>query len=313
MTINPQGYVSPRMVVLCDQNGQPVNVTGNALNTTGSGAASTNLTQLAGTAVDVNNGAVSAGTLRVTLANNSTGQVALASGATVGLVAGTAIVGKVGIDQTTPGTTNGVQVNAALPAGANVIGKVSIDQTTPGTTNLVALAANQSVNVAQVSGTTADVNNGTVSAGTLRVTIASNSTGQVALAAGTAVVGQVNLAPQTSGGTTMAHAINPNNVTGVVVKNSAGQLYGVTMCTSGSVAAYLHLYNSSSAPTAGAGTIVKTLICPGPSVGGGGASYQWPNGIAFSAGIAYTFTSGISDTDSGQPTQTTFSIDFDYK
>ncbi len=42
------------------------------------------------------------------------------------LVAGSAIIGKVGIDQTTPGTTNGVQVNAALPAGANTIGTVSI-------------------------------------------------------------------------------------------------------------------------------------------------------------------------------------------
>lgn len=45
------------------------------------------------------------------------------------LTAGTAIIGKVGIDQTTPGTTNGVQVNAALPAGTNVIGKVQ--QSTP--------------------------------------------------------------------------------------------------------------------------------------------------------------------------------------
>jgi len=40
------------------------------------------------------------------------------------LKAGTNIIGKVGIDQTTPGTTNGVQVNAALPAGTNIIGKV---------------------------------------------------------------------------------------------------------------------------------------------------------------------------------------------
>lgn len=47
------------------------------------------------------------------------------------------IIGKVGIDQTTPGTTNGVQINAALPAGTQVIGKVGIDQTTPGTTNAV--------------------------------------------------------------------------------------------------------------------------------------------------------------------------------
>jgi hypothetical protein len=51
------------------------------------------------------------------------------------LVASSAIIGKVGIDQTTPGTTNGVQLNAAIPAGANLMGKVGIDQTTPGTTN----------------------------------------------------------------------------------------------------------------------------------------------------------------------------------
>ena len=38
--------------------------------------------------------------------------------------AGTNLIGKVGIDQTTPGTTNGVQVNAALPAGTNKIGSV---------------------------------------------------------------------------------------------------------------------------------------------------------------------------------------------
>jgi hypothetical protein len=46
-------------------------------------------------------------------------------------------ISTVKIDQTTPGTTNGVQVNAALPAGANIVGKVGIDQTTPGTTNKV--------------------------------------------------------------------------------------------------------------------------------------------------------------------------------
>jgi len=56
--------------------------------------------------------------------------------------AGSNIIGRVGIDQTTPGTTNGVQVNAALPAGTNLVGKFGIDQTTPGTTNLVAMSSN---------------------------------------------------------------------------------------------------------------------------------------------------------------------------
>jgi hypothetical protein len=89
------------------------------------------------------------------------------------LGAGTAIIGKVGIDQTTPGTTNGVQVNAALPAGANIVGKVGIDQTTPGTTNLVALAANQSVNLAQVGGTNT-VNGGVAGSQSIGGTVATN-------------------------------------------------------------------------------------------------------------------------------------------
>ncbi len=48
------------------------------------------------------------------------------------LTAGSAIIGKVGIDQTTPGSTNGVQVNAALPAGSNTIGAVTGALTTSG-------------------------------------------------------------------------------------------------------------------------------------------------------------------------------------
>lgn len=39
--------------------------------------------------------------------------------------AGANVIGRVGIDQTTPGTTNGVQLTAALPAGTSTIGSVS--------------------------------------------------------------------------------------------------------------------------------------------------------------------------------------------
>lgn len=48
-----------------------------------------------------------------------------------------AITGEVSIDQTTPGTTNGVVVND-IAAGTAIIGQVGIDQTIPGTTNAVA-------------------------------------------------------------------------------------------------------------------------------------------------------------------------------
>ena len=123
---------------------------------------------------------------------------------TADLNAGTALVGKVGLDQTTPGTTESVTVATAqgagaaigattgaaivtdvdgtiqrylrglvklwiagLAAGAQIIGKVGIDQTTPGTTDSVSVATGQGAGA--TIGTTADAAvvtdaNGTVSA-----------------------------------------------------------------------------------------------------------------------------------------------------
>lgn len=72
--------------------------------------------------------------------------------------------------------TGVLSASAVLTAGSAVIGKVSIDQTTPGTTNLVALAANQSVNTAQVNGATVNVGVGSAGTGTQRVTTSTDST-----------------------------------------------------------------------------------------------------------------------------------------
>lgn len=81
------------------------------------------------------------GSLRVAVTAAPTTAVTIATAPV--LVAGSAIIGKVGIDQTTPGTTNGVQVNAALPAGANVIGHVIADSgsTTAVTGNVASTVA----------------------------------------------------------------------------------------------------------------------------------------------------------------------------
>ncbi len=53
------------------------------------------------------------------------------------LQAGSAIVGKVGLDP----ANNSVQVSGSIPAGTNLMGKMGIDQTTPGTTNGVAITS----------------------------------------------------------------------------------------------------------------------------------------------------------------------------
>jgi hypothetical protein len=63
-------------------------------------------------------------------------------------------------------SNNNVSIVGALPAGTALLGKMGIDQTTPGTTNGVALA--------QIGSTTIDSNSGNKSAGTMRVVLATD-------------------------------------------------------------------------------------------------------------------------------------------
>jgi len=60
-----------------------------------------------------------------------------------------------------------VQNNAATPAGTNLMGKVGIDQTTVGTTN--------GVSIAQIGANTVLTGNGVTGTGSLRVTLASDT------------------------------------------------------------------------------------------------------------------------------------------
>lgn len=90
--------------------------------------------------------AVSSGTVnvRISISASST-----PNGSTVGAVTSLASGTTVAIDQTTPGTTNGVQVNAALPAGTNTIGGVTQTPTTSGGTSISSnLVANNHTSVA---------------------------------------------------------------------------------------------------------------------------------------------------------------------
>jgi hypothetical protein len=70
---------------------------------------------------------------------------------TATLSAGSAIIGKVGIDQTTPGTTNGVQVVAALPSGTNLLGTV-YDEPDDTWSQTHVPAANTKATIAQSAG-----------------------------------------------------------------------------------------------------------------------------------------------------------------
>lgn len=189
--------------------------------------------------------------------NLTTVNTSITSNSTAPLPTGTNLIGKVGIDQTTPGTTNGVQVNAALPAGSNVIGavtqsgtwnigsittlpalvagsaivgKVGIDQTTPGTTNGVQSASESATGSAvpakaSLTGANSSGNlTGIVQAdGSAAINVATATTTQlIALSAGKAIyVTGFDMIAGGTGNVTFEYGTGTNCGTGTTVLTGA--------------------------------------------------------------------------------------------
>ena len=197
--------------------------------------------------------------------------------------AGTNIIGKVGIDQTTPGTTNGVQVNAALPAGTNVIGHVIADTgSTTAVTALPAIPTGTNIIGSVKLMDTAGTNVGTIKAAStapvatdtsLVTALNPNSPGIIALGA-TTKSASVPTTPPTDIGTTPIGSLSsqyPSNSSAAAVPITASAT-GTTAATTATLAAavgkttYICGFSMRSVATAAAagnatvtGTITGTL------------------------------------------------------
>lgn len=230
--------------------------------TAGGGTQDVNLTKVGGATVATGHG-TAAGTIRVELPTDGTG--------VVGLNAGSAIVGKVGIDQTTPGTTNGVQVNAALPAGSNVIGHVIADT---GSTTAVTQATASNLN-ATVVGT-----------GTFATQAVPTS--------------------GTTGGATASFLQPTASDNHANIKNGAGTLYGAVGFNNSVTINYLRYYNAGTGFNGcnSATNLIAQFQIP-PS---GGYSIQVPVGIAFTTGLSICVTSGYATTDTTNATASAMSV-----
>lgn len=144
------------------------------------------------------------------------------------IAAGTNLLGKVGLDQTTPGTTNAVAIgqigsttvdsNSGVKSAGTLRVVLATDQ--PQLTNklLVTPDANSAVNVAQINGTTPLMGNGTTGTGSPRVTIASDNTVLPAVGAGaTASAVPANAAYQgLNAATSLPSAATAGNLTGAM-------------------------------------------------------------------------------------------------
>lgn len=129
-----------------------------------------------------------------------------------------------------------------------------------------------------------------------------------------AASGALNLIAATSGGFSVSSIIWPNNTTAVVVKGSAGQLYGVHIETiSTSTPAFLKVYDATSA-TAGSGTPKLRSMCSAPAVGGSGPQgFMTDTGVQFNTGITIILTGGITDADTTAVTANQYIVNVFYK
>lgn len=184
--------------------------------------------------------------------------------------------------------TLAVQNTAATPAGTAIVGKVGIDQTTPGTTNGVS---------ATNFPTTVSVGSGASSASTPRVITATDSTIGVEGQDGSTQSSLTNPVPTanvpfTSGGVltfsqNITTAGSGAGTGGVAVKASAGQIYGYMLMNNNSTVCYAQILDASQANT-NLGTTAPKLSIGVPA--NGGANVFLATGIPFATAITAAAT-----------------------
>lgn len=99
----------------------------------------------------------------------------------------------------------------------------------------------------------------------------------------------------TQGGLSISRTIAGASTNSTLVKNAAGQLYGVVVDNQNAAVRYLKFYNKATAPTVGTDTPVLTFAIP-PA---GTLHLEFANGIAFDTGIGIGLTTGVADNDTG--------------
>lgn len=243
------------------------------IRTVGTGVLKTDTSSLAGTVTSVNNGTTDAGTQRVTLSSDSTGQVKLATGAnTIGALTANQSTNVAQLAGTTTDTNSG---NKSAGTLRTVIATDQPNLTVPLN---VALAANQSVNVAQINGVTPLMGNGTTGTGSQRVTIVSDNTANTN-------PWLVTQTPATSGGLTPATGSIGNTATSI--KGTAGQVFGWYFYNPNATVAYVQFFNTASGSvTVGTTAPVYSVGVPATS----GANVFSENGVAHGTAITIAIT-----------------------
>lgn len=123
--------------------------------------------------------------------------------------------------------------------------------------------------------------------------VSANVVSLPALPTGANVIGQVQLRPVASGGVNQISKRGGVDGSPVLVKSTAGQLYGYEFDNTSAAWRYLKLFQKASAAVLGTDTPVMCVGIPP----GGRIQTDISTGIAFSVGITYAITQNPADLD----------------
>lgn len=281
------------------------------------GTVTVNVAQVNGVATTMGNGASGTGVQRVTLASDSTGNIAtIGTSVTPGTAA--ANLGKAEDAVAANGDT-GVAVLAVRrdtpSSDVSAAGDYATLQVNPTGSLWVNPTSNLADNAAFTDGTTPVTAVGFIFDETAGTALTENDIAAARINANRALVGviedgatrgqragvnasgglQVTPVPHTAGGLTPSRTISAASTNATSVKASAGQVFGWYLYNANAAVRYLKLYNKASAPTVGTDTPVMTIPIPP----GAGANVEFGHGIAFGTGIAFALTTGVADADTG--------------
>lgn len=268
-----------------------------------------------GTALGLTDGAI----MRALTGINYTGtSYAAAVDLVTAIPAGTAVIGKFGIDQTTPGTTNGVVINNSSAISVTDTGDYAQGSTTSGQVGPLVQGSVTSAVPTYTTAQTSPLNlttsgalrvvmqNGASAANPLVMNTAASGTGTAGLGAvgiylSTApamTTGQViGLQLDASGnlmvsGRPITPVVSAAGENAHVLKASAGNLFSVYATNLTATSGFLVVLNSTTAPADGA---ITPLACaPLPASGVASLSYNPGPPAAYSTGITAVVTSATT-------------------
>jgi len=240
------------------------------------------------------------------------------------LAAGTALVGKVGIDQATANANEVVVKSGTVTAVTSITNAVAV--TNAGITTIAGAVAGTEMQVDVVASLPAGTNaigklaaNSGVDIGDvdiLSIAAGDNNIGNVdvlTIAAGSNLIGDVAIGNRATGGATPYSYIS-DATDFVSVTDGATTLYAISCTSIDATVIYLKVYDKATAPDPSADAASIKLRFAVPSLATG-AGFVWsvPQGMDFPTGLGFALVTGAADTDETAVTANEVMVNMVYK